>query len=146
MTRSRGCRQDNKCRRRGRVRQRGGDAKGGSLAVKPAADSPGGSVAIVGDVTGLVGVALPALVAKRGDNRRNSDLAITIVEALALALGVLALLRRSCCVHCLTLQSVLGCPQRSYLAVDWGEIAPVSYTHLRAHETVLDLVCRLLLE
>ena len=24
--------------------------------------------------------------------------------------------------------------------------APVSYTHLQAHETVLDLVCRLLLE
>ena len=28
---------------------------------------------------------------------------------------------------------------------DWI-LAPVSYTHLRAHETVLDLVCRLLLE
>mgnify|MGYP003381612615 CR=1 FL=1 len=27
----------------------------------------------------------------------------------------------------------------------WGYM-PVSYTHLRAHETVLDLVCRLLLE
>src|SRR5664280_3355346 len=26
------------------------------------------------------------------------------------------------------------------------EMTPVSYTHLRAHETVLDLVCRLLLE
>ena len=26
------------------------------------------------------------------------------------------------------------------------DIEPVSYTHLRAHETVLDLVCRLLLE
>ena len=26
------------------------------------------------------------------------------------------------------------------------EMAAVSYTHLRAHETVLDLVCRLLLE
>ncbi len=26
------------------------------------------------------------------------------------------------------------------------EISTVSYTHLRAHETVLDLVCRLLLE
>ena len=26
------------------------------------------------------------------------------------------------------------------------EAEPVSYTHLRAHETVLDLVCRLLLE
>ena len=30
---------------------------------------------------------------------------------------------------------------RSGIALD-----PVSYTHLRAHETVLDLVCRLLLE
>mgnify|MGYP002683000884 CR=1 FL=1 len=27
-----------------------------------------------------------------------------------------------------------------------GYLTPVSYTHLRAHETVLDLVCRLLLE
>ena len=27
-----------------------------------------------------------------------------------------------------------------------NEIIPVSYTHLRAHETVLDIVCRLLLE
>ena len=27
-----------------------------------------------------------------------------------------------------------------------GNLDPVSYTHLRAHETVLDLVCRLLLE
>ena len=31
------------------------------------------------------------------------------------------------------------------VAEDTGAI-PVSYTHLRAHETVLDLVCRLLLE
>ena len=33
--------------------------------------------------------------------------------------------------------------------LDFGAIVsvlPVSYTHLRAHETVLDLVCRLLLE
>ena len=27
-----------------------------------------------------------------------------------------------------------------------GRFVAVSYTHLRAHETVLDLVCRLLLE
>ena len=27
-----------------------------------------------------------------------------------------------------------------------GGVKAVSYTHLRAHETVLDLVCRLLLE
>src|SRR5664280_841954 len=31
-------------------------------------------------------------------------------------------------------------------AWDAYSIAAVSYTHLRAHETVLDLVCRLLLE
>ena len=38
-----------------------------------------------------------------------------------------------------------------YLGAEYrkGDIVstgPVSYTHLRAHETVLDLVCRLLLE
>ena len=32
------------------------------------------------------------------------------------------------------------------LGIDMGAVDPVSYTHLRAHETVLDLVCRLLLE
>ena len=32
------------------------------------------------------------------------------------------------------------------LALFFGYHVPVSYTHLRAHETVLDLVCRLLLE
>ena len=31
-------------------------------------------------------------------------------------------------------------------SVDIVDIMPVSSTHLRAHETVLDLVCRLLLE
>ena len=36
----------------------------------------------------------------------------------------------------------------NYFGVDSRAIGlyPVSYTHLRAHETVLDLVCRLLLE
>ena len=33
-----------------------------------------------------------------------------------------------------------GCVARLF------DVTPVSYTHLRAHETVLDLVCRLLLE
>ena len=32
------------------------------------------------------------------------------------------------------------------VVVDSAETRAVSYTHLRAHETVLDLVCRLLLE
>ena len=37
-------------------------------------------------------------------------------------------------------------PQDDSLATYASKIEPVSYTHLRAHETVLDLVCRLLLE
>ena len=32
-----------------------------------------------------------------------------------------------------------------FMAESVAVLAPVSYTHLRAHETVLDLVCRLLL-
>ena len=36
------------------------------------------------------------------------------------------------------------CPRRSEGLR--SRVEPVSYTHLRAHETVLDLVCRLLLE
>ena len=45
-----------------------------------------------------------------------------------------------------------GCVVRGSLQLDGEDIydpaldvVPVSYTHLRAHETVLDLVCRLLL-
>ena len=34
----------------------------------------------------------------------------------------------------------------TYIAPKPGTCNPVSYTHLRAHETVLDLVCRLLLD
>ena len=38
-----------------------------------------------------------------------------------------------------------GIDATSFLG-DFRQVTPVSYTHLRAHETVLDLVCRLLLE
>ena len=38
-----------------------------------------------------------------------------------------------------------GQQQRAFLARALAQ-EPVSYTHLRAHETVLDIVCRLLLE
>ena len=37
-----------------------------------------------------------------------------------------------------------GMPMKMPFGPDWFKA--VSYTHLRAHETVLDLVCRLLLE
>eukprot|EP00656_Telonema_subtile_P001395 TRINITY_DN10626_c0_g1_i3.p2 TRINITY_DN10626_c0_g1~~TRINITY_DN10626_c0_g1_i3.p2 ORF type:complete len:136 (-),score=11.28 TRINITY_DN10626_c0_g1_i3:73-480(-) len=37
-------------------------------------------------------------------------------------------------------------PQMCRLGRKAASFVPVSYTHLRAHETVLDLVCRLLLE
>src|SRR5664280_3167102 len=37
-------------------------------------------------------------------------------------------------------------PSRLTVRVGLVSVSPVSYTHLRAHETVLDIVCRLLLE
>ena len=37
-------------------------------------------------------------------------------------------------------------PRNDFSALTTVIPEPVSYTHLRAHETVLDLVCRLLLE
>ena len=47
----------------------------------------------------------------------------------------------------LTLLAAVSCFTRdTQAAVVIGSMVPVSYTHLRAHETVLDLVCRLLLE
>ena len=54
--------------------------------------------------------------------------------------------------------AVLGASNYTYCDATWSQTLPdwigshvralesVSYTHLRAHETVLDLVCRLLLE
>eukprot|EP00656_Telonema_subtile_P035855 TRINITY_DN39811_c0_g1_i1.p1 TRINITY_DN39811_c0_g1~~TRINITY_DN39811_c0_g1_i1.p1 ORF type:complete len:187 (-),score=42.40 TRINITY_DN39811_c0_g1_i1:6-566(-) len=38
------------------------------------------------------------------------------------------------------------CTDQQTCSADDGCVCAVSYTHLRAHETVLDLVCRLLLE
>ena len=40
--------------------------------------------------------------------------------------------------------SVVASPNA--VVVNISDTLPVSYTHLRAHATVLDLVCRLLLE
>ena len=45
----------------------------------------------------------------------------------------------------LVAQTGLGIDQE-HIRVVGRTVLPVSYTHLRAHETVLDLVCRLLLE
>ena len=42
--------------------------------------------------------------------------------------------------------STIALPMAELAAQRGKEQEPVSYTHLRAHETVLDLVCRLLLE
>src|SRR5664280_3633502 len=43
-------------------------------------------------------------------------------------------------------QKLFGKVSNNILESGLNIINPVSYTHLRAHETVLDLVCRLLLE
>ena len=47
--------------------------------------------------------------------------------------------------HLLRAELLYGHVERDVEVLGRG-LQPVSYTHLRAHETVLDLVCRLLLE
>ena len=42
--------------------------------------------------------------------------------------------------------SLAATPPLVFASINTHTRTPVSYTHLRAHETVLDLVCRLLLE
>ena len=42
--------------------------------------------------------------------------------------------------------SALDTESEKLIQAALDRLMPVSYTHLRAHETVLDLVCRLLLE
>ena len=51
--------------------------------------------------------------------------------------------------YCLVTDGDAGGSDRSITRTEMASMRrkePVSYTHLRAHETVLDLVCRLLLE
>src|SRR5665811_1391759 len=45
-----------------------------------------------------------------------------------------------------TVSMIFFLPPPGFRILFSGVSVPVSYTHLRAHETVLDLVCRLLLE
>ena len=40
----------------------------------------------------------------------------------------------------------IGPCEAEAITIELQDVKAVSYTHLRAHETVLDLVCRLLLE
>ena len=49
-------------------------------------------------------------------------------------------------VHVLELEVLLARDLVQALDLGLEVVVAVSYTHLRAHETVLDLVCRLLLE
>ena len=49
-------------------------------------------------------------------------------------------------MHWLTIIDDHFAPDETGFDPDVDTDLPVSYTHLRAHETVLDIVCRLLLE
>src|SRR5665811_1811735 len=73
--------------------------------------------------------------------RNNADLIVSNVRATQAALNLAERLDSDAI---LAMHRVLMEAHWPDIAGHWRE--PVSYTHLRAHETVLDLVCRLLLE
>jgi len=65
-------------------------------------------VAVINFVVGLGRIAQLTLVVERGGDRRNPDLAVSIVEIRILPRGVLLLLRCLRHIHSTELQSVLG--------------------------------------
>ena len=60
--------------------------------------------------------------------------AVCVLAAAGIAAGIYGMTRKK------------GSPEAVNDSTAQTVQEPVSYTHLRAHETVLDLVCRLLLE
>ena len=102
-----------------------------------------------------VSAALLWLIATQVDVHRVSAvlgaadarlIAAAVVAALFVNLPLSALsLERALAAHGvkLSLGAALGATV-GHLALHAGGTAAVSYTHLRAHETVLDIVCRLL--
>ena len=89
---------------------------------------------------------------KKSEYTQNSTLDIRIVEIQnRLLSNELITLNRSKNLPSLNLVGTYGTTGFGYNGLptsflDFYTIGSVSYTHLRAHETVLDLVCRLLLE
>ena len=68
-------------------------------------------------------------------------------ESIVVHLGDTSWLVVDSCVDPASGDSSAALKYLTMLGVDVAQaVKPVSYTHLRAHETVLDLVCRLLLE
>ena len=88
---------------------------------------------------GVVLVLPPLLVARWAFNQYSDE-----VKGHERALGVLVGAVESKAPH-LAGHSARVAQLSVHMAESLG-LRPVSYTHLRAHETVLDLVCRLLLE
>ena len=93
------------------------------------------------DVMG-VAVSIKQIVKSFGHLRALDDVSLEIAEGEFFGLLGPNGAGKTTLISCL---AGLVRPDRGQLSV-MGCDVPVSYTHLRAHETVLDLVCRLLLE
>eukprot|EP00657_Telonema_sp_P-1_P009692 TRINITY_DN3930_c0_g1_i2.p1 TRINITY_DN3930_c0_g1~~TRINITY_DN3930_c0_g1_i2.p1 ORF type:complete len:112 (-),score=56.85 TRINITY_DN3930_c0_g1_i2:54-389(-) len=92
---------------------------------------------LISDVNTLKANALVMRKEAEDTEHRSEEIAATcdnLVNQSAAALAV---------VQAVRWKRKIGTKKRAEDALGAG---PVSYTHLRAHETVLDLVCRLLLE
>src|SRR5450756_2810493 len=105
------------------------------------------------------GLALPGTDAKRGCHEGKAIQAAPLgTRCLGLRAGSLRLTTLAALQRCESLPRLKGlrdarCLDRwqsekalPHRGIPWSIFRPVSYTHLRAHETRHDLVCRLLLE
>src|SRR5664280_3179428 len=86
----------------------------------------------------LLGTFQPQLLSGAFQHILRGSLTRLVLEQAVLLLGVTLL-------WCLAATAGRAATLRRLVAMFSADDEPVSYTHLRAHETVLDLVCRLLL-
>ena len=121
----------------------------GVLTTPPSAPVPERLAELAGDIRALFDELRPQAVAvERVLFQVNVRTAISVGQASGLVLAEAA--GRGCDVVEYSPNQVKGAVA-GHGSADKDEVAtmvqwPVSYTHLRAHETVLELVCRLLLE
>ena len=86
-----------------------------------------------------------SLMMQRGMAKQDFEIVVVDDGSQLSPLGMLKQMDEDIC-YIRQANAGLSAARNAGLAAAHGEYVPVSYTHLRAHETKANLVCRLLLE